>query len=187
MNDRALAAFQDEMEKIAEVDKTANALTGVWKGVKNVGSRLVGGVQAGAGLASRGVQGATNFMRTTGRQAAKTWHGGRALVQNVSPTQLRKMDLEAARRSRGLTVPGGGTPGTPGGTGVPGGAAGPSFGNTQFGTQHLSGPGGGVKNWWEQASDVQKLKTLGAGVGTVGAYNLAQTGIGGRRSGVQIG
>jgi hypothetical protein len=185
MNERVLAAFNDEMGKIAEVDKTAGVFGTAWKGLKGVGNKLVGGAQAGANLASRGVQGASNFMQSTGQQAAKTWHGGRALIQNVTPANLRKMDLEAAKRARGLTVPGGAPGGAAGG--AAGGATGPSFGNTQFGTQHLSGEGGGVKNWWQQASDMQKLKTLGAGVGAAGAYNLAQTGIGGRRPGVQIG
>lgn len=118
------------------------------------------------------------------------WNNVRASWHGIDPQLLSKLDRKAAVRSYMEQIdpegrwaakwlkPGAGTP-TP--TPTPGG---PSFMNTQFGLDQLqapagSAPGAGLKNWWSNTTDVQKLKTLGAaglGLGAAGVAANAATG-----------
>jgi len=181
MNERVLAAFQDEMEKISEVEKDA-FIGQAFKGVRRAFTR--GSEAAGGGLGGF-LSGARRAKTRLGvnLRPAQAWAQGVSVgdlnaARRASRSQQRATNVTNMRKNMGITddVAGGAA-----------GAAGPGFGATHFGTDLMQGKGG-LGNWWQQASGAQKMKTLGAGVGAMGAYNLAQTGLGGRRSGgVQIG
>lgn len=103
----------------------------------------------------------------------------RAKMHGVDVQGLRQADADyQAQRLQGLRERWGLEPAPAAAPAVapPAGAAvAPGFADTHFGFNALqapsgAAPGSALKNWWQQSSDLQKMKTLGAaGLGGLGA------------------
>lgn len=180
----ALLAYEQELEKISGIfgaigqgiSRFGAGLTGagaaLGTGIGNFGKSIGGGLTRAVDAVSPGVT-----------KARAAWHGvgedvlrqadADVLAKNTKLTQdlaeqKSRANAQAYRAKLGL-------PPEPAAGAAAAGAADPnSFLNSNFGLNQLqapagSAPGAGLQNWWQNTTDAQKLKTLGAaGLGTVG-------------------
>ncbi len=141
--DVSLTSFQAELEKIA-----------AWWNPLTMASNAMRGVRRGS------------------QELKAAWY-------DMNPVRMAAMDRKAATRAYAESVDPRGdwaAPWLKTQNQAPGGGS--SFLNTNFGFDQLQAPAGaapgtGIKNWWSNTTDAQKLKTLGAAGLGLGATGLA--------------
>lgn len=149
-----IASFEDEMDKLAGIGSFLKLLP---ETVGNVG----GAVSRGGAAVGDALQGAGRWVGELGDRFSAGLSGKTYAQAQAARNAKANLNAATSWRARQAAM---NMPDAPG------------FLDTHFGTSHLrtapgvaAAPGAGIKNWWSNTSDEQKLKTLGvAGLGAAG-------------------